>query len=186
MFGVGINDYEGSTRVDGKKIKSYKTWTSMLERCYSDKLQARHPTYIGCSVSPEWLSFNNFKEWYDTNYNHELNAIHKLQLDKDLLISNNKVYSKDTCLFLPQRVNLFLANNYSNNTSGFTGVSWHKHANKWHVQIKSNGVNKYIGLYTDINLANQAYVQARSLECANIKQFMLELGYAQDIIDKIY
>lgn len=35
------------------------------------------------------------------------------------------------------------------NTSGVTGVYWHKQKNKWHAKIKSNGKNKHIGYFTN-------------------------------------
>ena len=50
-----------------------------------------------------------------------------------------------------------------NNTSGFTGVVWHKQANKWQAQISINRKNKSLGLFDIINDA----IEAR--EKANIK-----------------
>ena len=35
----------------------------MLQRCYSPKNHAKNPTYIGCYVAKEWLTFSNFKAW---------------------------------------------------------------------------------------------------------------------------
>ena len=40
-----------------------------------------------------------------------------------------------------------------NNTSGVTGVNWHKPAQKWLVRIKVNGKTLYLGLTPDFDLA---------------------------------
>ena len=36
------------------------------------------------------------------------------------------------------------------NTSGVTGISWHKQRNKWRVQIKLNGKGKHIGYFNNL------------------------------------
>lgn len=36
----------------------------------------------------------------------------------------------------------------SNNTSGFKGVSWHKHDRKWEANITFNGKRRYLGSFT--------------------------------------
>lgn len=102
VHGVGINDYEGSVYVNGKRIESYRCWKSMLERCYSSTFQIRCPTYVGCTVCVEWLSFSNFKKWYGENYREGF------ELDKDILVEGNKIYSPDTCVFVPHYLNTIL------------------------------------------------------------------------------
>ncbi len=102
VHGVGVNDYEEAILVNGKNIDSYSCWSKMLERCYSAKLHFRYPTYIECSVYEEWKYFSNFKQWYDANYR---DGFH---LDKDILVEGNKVYSPDTCVFVPKYLNLLL------------------------------------------------------------------------------
>ena len=48
----------------------------------------------------------------------------------------------------------------STNTSGITGVSWHKGAKKWHVQIRVNGRKVHLGYFHDLNDAITARVSA--------------------------
>lgn len=50
---------------------------------------------------------------------------------------------------------------YKNNTSGYQGVSWHKHAKKWLAQIKVYGKQKHLGLFDTIEAANAAYIAAK-------------------------
>ncbi len=104
VYGVGFvghGKYKGARR--GVGAKRYKTWTGMLERCYSDKLHTKNPTYIGCTVCPEWHNFQVFAEWYDKHY------IEGHHLDKDIKVNGNKVYSPETCLFVSQGDNTIKA-----------------------------------------------------------------------------
>lgn len=40
-----------------------------------------------------------------------------------------------------------------NNRSGVVGVYWHKGARKWAASIRLNGVNRHLGVFTDISSA---------------------------------
>ena len=102
VYGHGTNDLDEPIKVNGKYFKFYVVWTSMLRRCYSEKYQARFPTYIGCSVCPEWLSLSTFRIWFNDNYRE--NA----ELDKDIIIKDNKVYSPESSRFVPGYLNSLL------------------------------------------------------------------------------
>ena len=95
VFGVGINDYPRSTA----NLLSYRRWCSILERCYSENSLQDSPSYRGCKVCEEWLLFSNFKKWFDANY------IKGYHIDKDILVKGNKVYSPETCCFVPNEIN---------------------------------------------------------------------------------
>lgn len=120
ILGIGANDYKESMSMNGKNILSYNIWKSMLYRCYSPKVHNRSPTYIGCTTCDEWLSFSNFKKWFDENY------IEGFQLDKDILVEGNKVYSPDTCRFVPQHINSLLTDSSKSRGKLPLGVSVQK------------------------------------------------------------
>lgn len=105
VFGVGVNDYDGSVCDENGNInRFYRDWYNMLSRCYGN-LQNR-PTYQGCYVCNEWLLSSNFIKWHNENY------IEGFQIDKDILIKGNKIYSPDTCAFVPHEINsLFTKHN---------------------------------------------------------------------------
>ena len=86
---------------EGKKAKgkAYSAWTRMFERCYSQKYQKKNPTYIGCTVEPEWHNFRNFEEWFNKTYKHGL------CLDKDIKIPGNRVYGPSACILVTQKEN---------------------------------------------------------------------------------
>ena len=96
----------GETKIvdeSGITLKSYVCWKGMIKRCYDVKFQEKQPTYKGVTVCKEWLCYANFKKWYDEHIYTIENEI--IQLDKDILIKGNKLYSPNTCIFVPHRIN---------------------------------------------------------------------------------
>lgn len=49
---------------------------------------------------------------------------------------------------------------YSNNKSGYKGVSFHKQSGKWQAQIRANGKINSLGLFTSPEQASLAYAEA--------------------------
>jgi len=133
VYGIGLNDYDGRVSIDGKMIKSYNTWCKMLLRCYDSKYQQRNPTYSGCSVCQDWLSFTKFKMWYDSNYREGM------ALDKDLLIHGNKQYSPEACRFVPHNINTVLLD--CGRARGELPLGVTKHGNGYSASC-SNGYGK--------------------------------------------
>lgn len=128
IYGVGINDADYPVKpvikLGSKKrliCPFYMKWKSMLERCYSEKYQMVQPTYSGCSVCEEWKTFSNFKSWMlSEGYEGDSN----FELDKDLLIPGNKVYSPETCVIIHSSINRFVTNNaYNKKSKMLIGVS---------------------------------------------------------------
>lgn len=111
VFGVGINDADYpvaiNARINGRHNRTwtcpfYVAWKNMLARCYSQRFHKHRPTYHGCSVTQEWLTFSAFREWMN-GQDHE-----GKQLDKDILFPGNKVYGPNTCVFVTRQINSFL------------------------------------------------------------------------------
>ena len=63
VYGVGFNDKTRPSSVDGKNVKEYGLWKSMLKRCFSEKYQTHKPTYKGCNVSDNFLNYAYFYNW---------------------------------------------------------------------------------------------------------------------------
>lgn len=154
-FGIGINDA-------GYPIKDcpfFRTWKNMLKRCYSGSgasYHKAHPTYKGCSVSEEWLTFSVFREWMCEQDWHDK------CLDKDLLLLGNKVYSPSTCCFISQRVNKFLSGEKTSGSGLPVGVSIDTKTGKYRAQIRNlGGARTFLGLYTSVEQANRAYLTSK-------------------------
>ena len=107
VFGVGITSNLPTKTSDGRTLPDYNLWCGMLERCYSDKYQQKKPTYIGCSVSENFRYYSYFKEWCcrQVGFSDLDNKGRKFVLDKDILLKGNKLYSENTCCFVPVEIN---------------------------------------------------------------------------------
>ena len=97
VCGVGINDIFESTNE-----RYYTIWRAMLSRCYSEYAIKKYPTYKGCEVCDEWKRLSNFKRWFEEHY------VEGWQLDKDIIKKGNRVYSPQTCCFVPSQINTAL------------------------------------------------------------------------------
>ena len=163
VYGVGITGLEPIRDENGEKLDSYICWFSMLNRCYSAKYQKRQPTYIGCRVCADWLYYPNFKKWYDENYYEIDNKTS--QLDKDILIKGNKVYSPDTCVFVPNFINMLFVKSQKIRGELPIGVTYHKVNKKYVAQLSviRNGkkTTKNLGCYNTPNEAFEAYKRAK-------------------------
>ena len=88
------------------KSKVYNVWKNMLRRCYGNEYKFR--TYKDVEVCEEWYNFQNFKKWY---YNNIWDCDEKMCLDKDIIKKNNKIYSPQTCIIVPNTINLSFTKN---------------------------------------------------------------------------
>ena len=81
---------------------SYKYWSSMIRRCYNSNLRNKR-YYSDVEVCDEWLNYSKFKKWFDKNY---WKCDETLDIDKDILFKGNKIYSPQTCLLVPHKINV--------------------------------------------------------------------------------
>lgn len=111
--GKGINDLPYVTKILGQgtrqwvyKCKYHSVWESMLKRAYQSIWLDAHPTYLGVVVCSDWKVASNFTEWMKAKLTVEGTEV--LHLDKDILYPGNKEYSPNTCVFVPQFLNMSL------------------------------------------------------------------------------
>lgn len=138
---LGVGNY--NCVENHKSTIQYKTWFSMLQRCYSKKYQEKYPTYKGCKVCEEWLNFQNFVEWYENNY-YEIKD-ERMELDKDILVKENKVYSPSNCIFVPQRINVLFVKNNKRRGKYPIGVTYKNY--KFSSSCNINGKRKFLGYF---------------------------------------
>ena len=104
LFGVGyLGEGKYKISINGKFTDEYNIWYHMVTRCYDPKYHEKRSTYKDCKVEDYLLNFQYMAKWIDENY-YEVPG-EKMCLDKDILYKGNKVYSRETCIFVPQRIN---------------------------------------------------------------------------------
>lgn len=163
LYGFGINDYNEKVVKDGRVIKSYSTWREMIKRCYKGySYSSRNYVYNECFVCDEWKYFSNFKKWFDENY------IDGYQLDKDILVKGNKIYSPDTCCFVPQEINKVLT--FHNRKRGELPLGIFKSKTNFIVHVNTNGLPNYLGSFNTIEDAFFAYKQAKEAYIKEVAQ----------------
>ena len=163
---------EGKYKVseNGKHTKVYQTWHDMLRRCYDEKSLKRNPTYIGCKVDKEFHNFQEYGEWSEDNY-YEIKE-EKMCLDKDILVKHNKIYSPETCIFVPQRINTLFTKRDSKRGNNPIGVSDYingKYVAQCHIINPETGKSKYecLGVYETQLKAFEVYKEFKE---KNIRQ----------------
>lgn len=182
-YGVGKHKSRGK---DGKQTKAYKSWLSMISRCYNPYYINKFPTYIYTTVCEEWLNFQNFAEWYEKNYYEIPNQ--RMHLDKDILIKGNKIYSPETCVIVPERINVLFVKSDKIRGEYPIGCTRHKRDNIIQVEctiIGENGKskNKYLGQFP-LNKPFQAFYTYKIFKENYIKQVADE--YKDLIPQKLY
>lgn len=160
------------TRINNKETKCYSTWCGMLERCYNKKYHEKYPTYKGCEVEEHLLNFQNFANWYEENY-YEIEG-EKTCLDKDILYKGNKVYSRETCIFVPNRINLLFIK--CNNSRSNLSIGVYKTKNKYKTRV--NNCDKVISLGS-FNTPHEAFLMYK------LNKELLIQSIAEEYKDKI-
>lgn len=144
--GIGTKGTLYPTRNGKTGLKEYELWVNMLRRC-TEKLWIKRPTYAGTTCSDTFKSYSFFYDWCQGQVGfRDIDERGKSwQLDKDLLIKNNKFYSEDTCVFIPQPINCLLTRRENERGEHPIGVVLNKTTNKF-VARCSDGNGKMLSL----------------------------------------
>ena len=146
-YGVGyLGEGEYKMSENGKDKREYKIWYSMLRRCYDPKFHKREPTYEGCMVENYLLNFQNMCKWIDKNYYEVLGET--MHLDKDILCKGNKIYSRETCIFVPKRINSLFAKRDNDRGKNPIGVGPTSSGKYRAYCCDENGKYKHLGSYS--------------------------------------
>ena len=156
VYGVGyIGEGKYKAKENGKHSDEYIIWHHMLTRCYDPKFHEKRPTYDGCKVEDYLLNFQHMGEWIENNYYEVPGEV--MHLDKDILCKGNKVYSRKTCIFVPERINELFTKRDNARGKDPIGVDQLPSGN---YQVRcNNGYGKkiYLGSYSTKEEAFQVY-----------------------------
>jgi hypothetical protein len=139
FFKGKYDNYVGVGDVDRD---AYRTWYNMIHRCNNQK------GYKDVSICDEWSDFSNFLKWYNNQYKED-----GWHLDKDILSNNGRVYSPQTCCFLPPDLNTFFEK-----FKKAKGFSYSKRYKKYESYCRDRGKYVHLGLFQTAAEARIAYL----------------------------
>lgn len=161
IFGVGRNDLGLTDSL------AYPVWHSMHRRAYSEIYHKLKPSYKDVEVCENWQVFSQFIPWFEENY------VEGFQLDKDLLQPYSRIYSPETCCFLPNEINCAL--NFKTKNTLPHGVSWREQSKAYVAQYSKfiDGKRKtvWLGTYESPEDAFKVYKTSKE-------------GYIQELAEK--
>lgn len=136
---------------------AYSRWYTMLDRAYDPKFKVKNPTYENVTVCDEWQYFSNFKKWFEQNYYQIGNE--EMQLDKDIINKNNKVYCPEFCVFVPKSINALFTNRKLHRGNLPVGVVAKR--TKFEARCSIDGTMKYLGICNTREEAFKIYKEAK-------------------------
>lgn len=142
MAFTGVGNHRISE--NGRALKKYSHWAHMVRRCAGRLTPKNRQYYKDCTLSEDWLNYQNFCDWYDINYYEIDGAV--MCLDKDIIKKGNKKYSAETCVFVPSYINVLFTKNNAGRGTLPIGVEKDRH--KFRASCgKGDGVSKYLGVF---------------------------------------
>lgn len=165
---------------ENRKIsKCYGTWENILKRCYSQSVHSKHETYIDCEIVDEWLNLQVFAQWFEDNY-YEVEG-QRMDLDKDILIKGNKLYSPETCVFVPHEINVLFVKNKKSRGKLPVGVTLEHKTQKFISRLNVGKERIYLGLYDTPQEAFEIYKHSKEQYIKNMAD-----KYKEHIPKKLY
>lgn len=160
ICGVGYIGIRRGKNSSPSKSPAYRTWHNMIKRCYDPSIHEGHPTYKECLVCEEWHCFATFEEWFNKACRYE-----DWCLDKDILVKGNKIYSPETCCFVPNEINTLFTKRQKHRGKTPIGVHYCKPQRRFKECYKAfltkGKENGYIGTFATPEEAFNAYKVAK-------------------------
>lgn len=155
-------------------------WRSMITRCESESYHQKEPTYSYCEICDEWLRLSDFKKWVEDPVNGYREGYH---LDKDILRKRNKVYSPDTCCFVPKSINAIFTRRDACRGDLPIGVSINKGREGFRAVVTKYGRRKHLGYFSSSEEAFLAYKAAKESYIKEVAQEYYDRG---EITQRVY
>ena len=167
LYGVGVIG-ETHLKTNGKDAKEYVLWRNMLKRCYDTNSKKEFPSYILATVTENFKYFVKFTSWCEKQIGFNCKDVKgkPFQLDKDILIKGNKIYSEDTCCFVPAEINSLFTKADKIRGDYPVGVSFNKSKGRFESYCWSN-TSRYLGSYDTVE---EAFISYKHTKEAYVKE----------------
>ena len=141
-------------------------WAHLNNRILNKTTLKLYPTYQGCEN--KFQSFQEFTDWCQIQKGYmNKEGLRFWNLDKDIIVPHNKVYSPETCCFVPPTINKLLITPNIKRGDLPIGVSYHKLSGKFQAEVSSGQKARYLGLFTCPLEAHRAWQLAKVEEIEN-------------------
>ena len=175
MVGVGFIGEGDYGAKDGNRASlAHRAWSDMFSRVYRDFAKE---FYKDCTICKEWHNFQNFAKWYVNQKGYGLGY----ELDKDLLVKGNKIYSPETCCLVPVEINLSIVGSRSFRGDYPVGVTKMSRGGGYVARISKFGNPTYLGSYSN---PKEAFLHFKSEKEAYLKE--LAIKYKDTVSVDVY
>lgn len=165
IYGVGINDLAKEAG-----SPAYVRWRSILKRCYGPD-RPEYAAYGRDSVCEEWLTFSKFKKWLASQ------PWNDMQIDKDILVKGNTIYSPDTCCLIDSKLNMLLMLPFKGRGPYPIGVQLGRWG-KYEARCTSfHGGRKHIGSFSSPLSAHLAWQKYKASQIEGAVTYYAEKDY---------
>ena len=152
---VGLKGDTSSMQGLNEKHVLYEKWSSMISRCYGKNIRK---AYVGCSVGSSFRNYSTFFSWCEDQVGFDQDG---WELDKDILVKGNKVYSEDTCCFVPAEINVMFTKTDALRGKHPIGVQYYKPSDCFRAYVGCYSKRIYLGQFNTELEAFRAYKQAK-------------------------
>lgn len=163
--------YQGSYENQIQTLSS-QIWNAMHMRCKSGNEGTANSTYKGCSISDSFKDFQFFAGWCQNQagYGNKTEKGRNWDLDKDILVKGNKVYSPEICVFIPLEINTSILNRLKSRGDCPIGVHWAKDKSIFAAQINDGGSKKHLGYFKSCEEAFYTYKNAKEAQLKRLAE----------------
>jgi hypothetical protein len=108
-------------------------------------------------------------------------------LDKDLLVKDNKTYSPTTCLFVPEEVNKFIQDAFTNKRSGgVKGYYFDERRSKFVAQCSDHmtGKLKHLGMFLKEEDAHSAWKNFKYQQAILLAKNITDTTIAEALVNR--
>lgn len=174
LYGEGFLGEGAFSQINKKKVKAHGVWREIIRRCYSDENKKTQASYKDCVVSEEWKNYSNFYKWYEDNL---YECSDQLEVDKDILSKEEKIYSKETCLLIPRKINRFCLESKR-------GGAFLTPCNRWSAGIHRRENYIHVGNFDTFEEAEKEFIKCKNAVFQNlVEKYKKELP--KHIYDKL-
>ena len=164
--------------------ESYTVWLDMIRRCCCETYKQKKPHYMSSVVDARFESYFNYRSWCEKQVGFSLKDEkgRPFALDKDILVKGNKMYSEDTCCFVPAEINGTFVKKGKSRGEYPIGVSFHKARG----MLRATLNNKHLGHFNTPEEAFQVYKVAKEAyikEVANKWKDQIDIRVYEALMD---